>query len=54
MERLVPDLSDTLTTPEDERPYSAAYPFVTTLNSWMASTDGLMISFCPEWLVEIC
>ena len=37
---LVPDFVDTLTAAPGDRPYSAEYGLVTTLNSWIASTDG--------------
>src|SRR5437867_2218054 len=35
-----PDLVETLIAAPGERPYSAEYGLVTTLNSWIASTDG--------------
>ena len=42
---LVPDLIDKLTIPADVLPYSAAKPLVMTLNSEIASIDGLTASF---------
>ena len=45
----MPDLVDTLTAAPGERPYSAEYGLVTTLNSWMASTEGR-----ETWLVSSC
>ena len=45
----MPDLIERLTIPADVRPYSAAKPFVMTLNSEIASIEGLTASFCLPW-----
>ena len=52
----MPDLMDRLTIPADVLPYSAAKPLVMTLNSEMASMDGLTASFwlpcdAMDWLL---
>src|SRR5262252_11029866 len=45
----VPDLVETLTAAPGERPYSAEYGLVTTLNSWIASTDGRDTCVVSSW-----
>src|SRR4026207_141310 len=46
---LVPDFVETLTAAPGDRPYSAAYGLVTTLNSWIASTDGRETCVVSSW-----
>ena len=46
---LVPDLVVIVTTPPMERPNSAEYALVRILNSWTASSWGLMASFWLPW-----